>query len=1440
MLDMLATYDLELKLPKASFTKTGYKFIGWNKDKSFNALYTDEAIVKNLTKNLEVTLYAVWENIGLVNYKEEIYVERPDSPVDKTNYTESDFVLDKTNTYSALPETSVINKTVSLDGFLMNDELSVKTGIVKADGSLVLKLYFVRIRRNVEYHYNGEVERVTLKYGDVINKYFDDLDPKIQKENFRVAGWTHNNLDYEFGSLMGLQNIVLKIKYERSKWQVRFNFKVETASGEFIEERLTDNKFYARSDSVSYVYNVAGFENETFSYVVPTAYQSEEEIIEVNTEVKIKRLTVNVLYELEGAPSLTAGSLPQVKKYRFGETATLPEGLESTGYNFLGFFKDDLEIHNSYTITEGDTLKGTITIKVRFTDLEQVPYTIKFYKEKTSVDPEIDSSIYAKDTHFEEEENIERTAAINSTVTLDINQNEFKNKYEGFTPKTLSISKHEGVALKGAGKLILEVYYVRNRHKAVFDLQGGTSAITKLEYTYKYNDLIVNPFVGSLPEKENYEFKHFINTKDNLEFNFGTIRMENENINLKAVYQRNKWKISYSYKEELVSGLYSLPVTKTTLEFYSKSETFTDTITKNGFTQVNVSIEIPSSFVGDNTDTYTHTTVYELNRKTASFKFVDSHPLVPFEAGALPPNKTYKFGETYNLPEVSKLGYNFVGYKSSKTGSYVAPGDHTVELSDLDTIVTYTLEFNQMPNDRQITLDYGYYVGTNWVSVDTKVYTGYNGEVRTVSLLEYEEFNIIGGSTTVTLTFDSLTKTQKITLEKNASMWVTVKFKAGENASVTETVYEVIKNRKLNGKNQPNVLPPSINPNTGYKIDPNGAWDPEFTENMVVTGSVTFKSKVVPDETLTYRYTVNYLREGDNFVLHTAKTGSHHVGVLDVGPHPVINGYTTNTPTTITITSNEALNKLDVIYRKDPTLWRDVTIKHMGEDTSGNYNVLLNQETINEAVNNIITITPKSFTGFTFDTGNPSTYQVTNENTQEVIVRYKRNKHTISFDPNGGDKVPNQMTGVYYDQVVTLSVNPVPKLTGHTLVGWTIDDTMEEFISGVTKMPNKSITLKAKWRVNTFTVKFNGNNHTSGLMNDQVVTYGVPTTLNLNEYERVNYIFRGWSKTSTGGGELLIDGADITNYQESGLLELYAVWDEKEYPVTLNLNGGTLVGQNGGQVIYRLKAKNFPYVLPTPTKTQGGNNLEFLGWYDENNAGGTKYTVLSSTGEYTLYAIWGDVVNYIAEYPQTKVTDEALINKLNTLTPVESSKTLQTSQGKTHTEKWNTVVYQENKFEKVGSDYFKYEPIVFREFPNGSYYSKYILDYQVYDEHGDAEEITNVYDNSYVKRYLEQVFKEKSGLSSIGLMSFEELKNPINFANDEARKAESTDYAKAVANGERGKITEWSVIYEYLLNNYWTNTANPHSNVYVFSISETGASVYGDNIFNYGLRIVGN
>ena len=58
------TYDTAKSLSKNIYTKTGYTFLGWSKDKNATtATYTDEESVKNLTgtNNETVNLYAIWE-----------------------------------------------------------------------------------------------------------------------------------------------------------------------------------------------------------------------------------------------------------------------------------------------------------------------------------------------------------------------------------------------------------------------------------------------------------------------------------------------------------------------------------------------------------------------------------------------------------------------------------------------------------------------------------------------------------------------------------------------------------------------------------------------------------------------------------------------------------------------------------------------------------------------------------------------------------------------------------------------------------------------------------------------------------------------------------------------------------------------------------------------------------------------------------------------------------------------------------------------------------------------------------------------------------------------------------------------------------------------------------------------------------------------------------
>lgn len=53
-------YGKTFKLPKNSFTRKGYRFLGWSKEKNGTVNYKNNAKVKNLCTGGEITLYAVW------------------------------------------------------------------------------------------------------------------------------------------------------------------------------------------------------------------------------------------------------------------------------------------------------------------------------------------------------------------------------------------------------------------------------------------------------------------------------------------------------------------------------------------------------------------------------------------------------------------------------------------------------------------------------------------------------------------------------------------------------------------------------------------------------------------------------------------------------------------------------------------------------------------------------------------------------------------------------------------------------------------------------------------------------------------------------------------------------------------------------------------------------------------------------------------------------------------------------------------------------------------------------------------------------------------------------------------------------------------------------------------------------------------------------------
>lgn len=85
---------------------------------------------------------------------------------------------------------------------------------------------------------------------------------------------------------------------------------------------------------------------------------------------------------------------------------------------------------------------------------------------------------------------------------------------------------------------------------------------------------------------------------------------------------------------------------------------------------------------------------------------------------------------------------------------------------------------------------------------------------------------------------------------------------------------------------------------------------------------------------------------------------------------------------------------------------------------------------------------------------------ITSDSVFEVLYL---KKYKITYDTDGGKTIEPS----YYLENEIVDI-PTPTKRGHTFLGWD---------RNITKMPNKDVTLTAKWRVNTYTITFNNGLH---------------------------------------------------------------------------------------------------------------------------------------------------------------------------------------------------------------------------------------------------------------------------------------------------------------------------------------------------------------------------
>ena len=408
------------------------------------------------------------------------------------------------------------------------------------------------------------------------------------------------------------------------------------------------------------------------------------------------------------------------------------------------------------------------------------------------------------------------------------------------------------------------------------------------------------------------------------------------------------------------------------------------------------------------------------------------------------------------------------------------------------------------------------------------------------------------------------------------------------------------------------------------------------TVKMRCHNSTASLSGTESSKTIYYRaenlYTVTFNANGHG-TAPDAQTVTQGSKATEPTPAPQETGYTFGGWYTDQACSNGKEWDFNTTITADITLYAKWTpnnntsyvVKHCKEDLNGNYPAELTEtENLTGTTDSEVTPSVKSYEGFTA----PSTQTVTIQADGSLVVTYKytRNKHTLTWNLDGGDitKAGTAAGEVAYGATLTA---PTVEKDGYRFTGWNP--------AVPATMPDYDVTCTAQWEKNTYTVTYGvvgakygtiALNKTSAIegQNTQNLEHG--TELTFTATPTTGYQILGWY--SDEAGEESLGNGTAATYTINSLTSAESVYVAFEkmpantYNVAFDANGGTGT-MSTQQFTYDIAQR----LSPVTFKRTG---YDFTDWNTAADGSGTSYTdgqeVINLTPEngatVTLYAQW--------------------------------------------------------------------------------------------------------------------------------------------------------------------------------------------------------------------------
>ncbi len=219
----------------------------------------------------------------------------------------------------------------------------------------------------------------------------------------------------------------------------------------------------------------------------------------------------------------------------------------------------------------------------------------------------------------------------------------------------------------------------------------------------------------------------------------------------------------------------------------------------------------------------------------------------------------------------------------------------------------------------------------------------------------------------------------------------------------------------------------------------------------------------------------------------------------------------------------------------------------------------------------------------------------------DVNVAYEPDGYKITYHMDGG-KNSSKNPLVYTGEETIVLDKPTRK--GYTFQGWYTDEEYKNPITEITKGSRRDKVIYAKWTVNKYRIRFDGNGSTSGEMADKGGrSYGKTYKLPVNEYKRKGYTFAGWNTKPDGSGKSYSDKEKVKNLTSSAgkTVVLYAQWTANQYEIRFIGNGSTK-----GEVKPKACLYGKSYRLRTNKFKRTG--YKFIGWNTKKDGSGKSYS----------------------------------------------------------------------------------------------------------------------------------------------------------------------------------------------------------------------------------------